>query len=191
MPFTPRWNAQFAKPLLNQMIALIQRDQAAAIAIVNAELKLIRQFHKGRAARVTFPWCLVWIADNVFNAESDLTRDEEIDAYVAIEVGTIDQEDAQDQAHDYLAVIDSVIESASGEDWETALPVSLPGQNPALTRPPGWDGQQPVFMTSPSTAGTVKRVQVVAHRVDAIMVEGYTNPAVRATVRIAFHLEET
>jgi hypothetical protein len=176
MPFTPRWSAQFAKPLLNQIIALIQRDQAAAIAIVNNSLKPINEFHKARAARVAFPWLLVWVSDNTFNVESDLTRQQDIDAYVAVEVGYIDQEDAQDQAHDYLGVVDTILESASSADWETSLPIRLKGI-PSMTAPP--------------TPGSVKRAQVVAHRVDAILVEGYTNPAVRATVAIKFLLEET
>src|SRR6266496_619039 len=38
MSFTPAYNATFAKPLLNQLIALIERDQQAAIDLVNPSL---------------------------------------------------------------------------------------------------------------------------------------------------------
>jgi hypothetical protein len=176
MPFTPRWNATFAKPLLNQIIALIQRDQAEATAIINSALKPINEFHKARAARVAFPWLLVWVSDNTFNVESDFTRQQDINASVAVEVGYIDQENAQDHAHDYLAVIDTILESASTADWETSLPIRLKGIS---------------YMTAPPTPGSVKRAQVVGHHVDTVVVEGYTNPAVRATVAIKFLLEET
>jgi lantibiotic modifying enzyme len=176
MVFNPRWNAQFAKPLLNQIIALIQRDQAAAIPMVNSALKPINEFHKARLARVAFPWLLVWISQNVMDVESDHTRTQDIDGHVAVEVGYIDQENAQDQAHDYARVIDMIVESAVSADWETSLPITFKGTQ---------------SMTVPPVPGSVKRAQVVAHHVDAIMVEGYTNPAVRATITIKFLLEET
>ena len=41
MTYVPAWNAQFAKPLLNQCIAIIQRDQAADIDIVNPAIQPI------------------------------------------------------------------------------------------------------------------------------------------------------
>lgn len=184
MPYTPRWQAKFARPLLDQVIALVQRDQLDAIGalaaqgIVDAGLKIINEFHTARMARVAFPWLLVWVSANQMDVESQQTRHQAIELYVAVESGYINQEDAQDAAHQYLAVIDSIIETADETDgFELSLPCKLTNK--------------PSFNTAPWPVGTVKRVQVTGHTVDAIAVEGYDNPAVRATVHVRVELEET
>ena len=59
MPYTPAYNATFAKPLVNQLIAIIQRDQASALGIVNPSLSPIAEFHKGPGTRTAFPWLVV------------------------------------------------------------------------------------------------------------------------------------
>ena len=63
MPYTPAYNATFAKPLVNQLIAIIQRDQASALGIVNPSLSPIAEFHKGPGTRTAFPWLVVSVDD--------------------------------------------------------------------------------------------------------------------------------
>src|SRR2546422_1787961 len=70
MPFTPAYNALFAKPLLNQLIAILQRDQAAAISVVNPALVPINEFHKGPGARTAFPWLTLAADSTEFDRES-------------------------------------------------------------------------------------------------------------------------
>src|SRR5579863_7721981 len=108
MPYTPAYNALFAKPLLNQLIAIIQRDQAAALAIVNASLAPITEFHKGPGARTAFPWLLLTANSTQFETQAVGTRHSTARVALALDVGQFDQEMAQDNArlraparHDY------------------------------------------------------------------------------------------
>src|ERR1019366_9717775 len=64
MAWVQAHNAQFGKPLVNQLIAIIQRDQAAALTVVNAARAMdgnqplgpIAEFHKGPGVRTGWPW---------------------------------------------------------------------------------------------------------------------------------------
>ena len=74
---TPRYQAQFAKVLVNQLIAILQRDQQAALDLVNAArpagrtLKPFAAFHKEAAPIQNWP-ALVLVGQQVsFNNDSD------------------------------------------------------------------------------------------------------------------------
>ncbi len=71
------YNAKFAKPVLNQIIAIIQRDQQAVIASVNAttypflpDVVPIMEFHKGPGERTAFPWLTLSVGDIRFDEEA-------------------------------------------------------------------------------------------------------------------------
>lgn len=177
MGYTPQWNALFAKPLLNQAIAIIQRDQAAALAIVNPALSPIAEFHKGPGLRTVFPW-LTLSLDGLAFAEDVLgTRQSRPRIALTLEVGQFDQELAQDNAQDYARVLDMVITTASDSDWEKPLPISQE------TVPSG--------MTSPNATGSVKEVYVESHRYSLVTLEAIETPVLRVAVNLEFVLEET
>src|SRR5713226_3759162 len=107
MPYTPAYSALFAKPLLNQLIAIIQRDQVAAIAIVNPSLSPINEFHKGPGLRTAFPWLTLAVDGVSFDREAQtFTRHQTARVSLALDVGQFDQELAQDNAQDYARVVD-------------------------------------------------------------------------------------
>src|SRR2546428_11802239 len=107
MPYTPAYNALFAKPLLNQCIALIQRDQANALAVINAArvaagnaaLDPIEQFHKGPGTRTAFPWLTLSLDGVTFDREAEVfTRHSTSKISLVLDAGQFDQEMAQDDA---------------------------------------------------------------------------------------------
>ncbi len=177
MSYTPAWNALFAKPLLNQCIALIQRDQASAIAIVNPALGPINEFHKGPGLRTAFPWLVVSLDGLEFNEDALGTRQSRPRVALVLDVGQFDQEMAQDNAQDYARVLDMVITTASESDWETPLPISQE------TVPSG--------TTSPNATGSLKEVFVASHRYSLVTLDEIQTPVLRATLNLDFVLEET
>jgi len=177
MTYVPAWNALFAKPLLNQCIALIQRDQAAAIAVVNAALQPIAEFHKGPGPRTALPWLTLGV-DGVDFAEDALgTRLSRPRISLNLDAGQFDQELAQDNAQDYARALDVVLSTASDADWTTPLPIAHE------TVPSG--------VTSPSAPGSVKGVFIQSHRFSAVTLEEIQAPVLRVTLNLEFTLEET
>ena len=177
MGYTPQWNALFAKPLLNQAIAIIQRDQAAALGIVNPVLSPVAEFHKGPGLRTAFPW-LTLSLDGLAFAEDVLgTRQSRPRIALTLDVGQFDQEMAQDNAQDYARMLDMVITTASDTDWETPLPILQE------TVPSG--------MTSPNASGSVKEVFVESQRYSLVTLEAIETPVLRVAVNLEFVLEET
>jgi len=178
MTYTPAWNATFAKPLLNQLIAIIQRDQASAISIVNPNLAQIVEFHKGLGARTAFPWLAVAGTAVRFDHEAEVfTRHETAAVSLMLEVGQVDPEFAQDYAQDYARVLDMIVTTATTADWTTPLPIThetVPGA-----------------VTSPNGAGTVKAVWIESHTYDLTTRPEIEIPVLRVTLQLQFELEET
>jgi hypothetical protein len=181
MPYSAAFTAKFAKPLIVQAIALVQRDQAAALAIVNGALPAIGEFHFGRGARTALPWLTV-VADGLaFMSWDDLNYRQGIfRMQLVADIGEFDQEIAQLNAMDYVHALDIVITSAgpgkSLADWTTALAIE--------------HEMVPSGMTSPSAAGTVKDVRIESHRYTLADVDDYPAPIVRGTLTVAVHLIE-
>lgn len=177
MGYTPAFNATFSKPLLNQLIAIIQRDQAAALGIVNPSLSPINEFHKGPAARTSFPWLMVTANSSAFDQQTLGTRKSVTKAALELDVGQYDQELAQDNAQDYARMLDMVVATASLADWTTPLPIThetVPGGT-----------------TTPPQAAAVKEVFVAAHAYGVVTVPQVELPVLRVTLTIVFDMEET
>jgi hypothetical protein len=189
MSWTQAYAAQFAKPLVNQLIAIIQRDQTSALAVVNAAravdgnqpLVLVTQFHKGPGPRLGWPWLSIEIGPTNFDRGDDkATRHHEVRINLALDTGQYDQEMALEDALDYARMLDMIITSAgpwpSLGDWTTPLPIQHE------TVPSG--------TTMPNAAGTVNDVFVESHVPGKISVEGIEAPVVRITLTVLFELEE-
>src|SRR5947207_965201 len=111
----------FAKPLINQLIAIIQSDQAAGLAAANAEraavgnaaLDPIAEFHKGPGTRTAFPWLTLSVDGVTFEQEAEVfTRQSKCKISLVLDVGQFDQEMAQDNAQDYARMLDMIVTSA-------------------------------------------------------------------------------
>jgi hypothetical protein len=187
MAYTAAYSALFAKPLLNQLIALIQRDQAGAIAVVNSMLNPITEFHKGPGMRTAFPWLLL--------ALEAVDFDEEVPSYpssgprrwnarvsLSLDVGQFDQEMAQDNAQDYARVLDMIITSADlngtgpYSSWLTALPIT--------------HETVPVGTTTPNAPGSFKGVFIESQRYSLATRNEIEAPVLTVTMMLTFRFHE-
>lgn len=177
MPYTPAYNATFSKPLLNQLIALIQRDQLAALQIVNPSLSPISEFHKGPGMRTAFPWLALAVDSTKFDLQCMGTRRSTTRVVLALDAGQLDQEMTQDYGQDYAHTLDMVITTASLVDFTSPLPIVHE------TVPSG--------VTTPSELGSVKDVLVVSHSYGLVTLKEVQMPVLRVTLDLQFELEET
>jgi hypothetical protein len=190
MSWIQAYQAQFAKPLVNQLIAIIQRDQTSALAVVNAAravdgnqpLVPIAEFYKGPGARTGWPWLFLEIGPTNFERGDDKgTRHYECRIKLALDTGQYDQEMAQEDAQDYARLLDMIITSAGPwpalSDWTTALAIQHE------TVPNG--------TTVPNAAGTVNDVFVESHVLGQVAVPDVDVPIMRVTLTVLFELEET
>lgn len=125
----PVSHLQLAKPLLNQIVAFVQRDQLATIAAVNSALLPITEFHKGPRTFTAMPWMILGYRDTTFDETSEQSQHQLAVIDIVLDVGQYDGELAQDMAMDYLIVLDAILRNAgpppSYIDWMTPLPVTL------------------------------------------------------------------
>ena len=187
MAYIAAYSALFVKPLLNQLIAVIQRDQAGAIAIVNSSLKPIAEFHKGPGVRTAFPWLTVAVEGVAFDEEvpsypSSGPRRWDARVSLSLDVGHFDQEMAQDNAQDYARVLDMIITSADlngtgpYSSWLTALPIVHE------TMPSG--------VTTPNAPGSFKEVFVASQHYSLTSCADIEVPVLTVTTIVMFRLQE-
>src|SRR5439155_25442531 len=98
MPYTPAYNATFAKPLVNQLIAIIQRYQASALGVVNPSLSPIAEFHKGPGTRTAVLWLVVSVHSLRFDQAATLTRHSPAQISLVHDACQCDQEMAQENS---------------------------------------------------------------------------------------------
>ena len=187
MTYTAAYSALFAKPLLNQLIAIIQRDQEGAIAAVNSALNPINEFHKGPGARTAFPWLTLAVDGLAFDEEvapypSSGPRVWDAHVSLALDIGQFDQEVAQDNAQDYARVLDMIITSAdlngSGpySSWVTALPIT--------------HETVPSRVTTPNSPGSFKEVFIASQRYSLTTRSEIETPVLTATMSVVFRFQE-
>ena len=134
---TPRYQAKFAKTLVNQLIAIRQRDQQAALDLVNAArpagraLKPFAAFHKEAAPIQNWPALVLVAQETAFNEASDADlRTQTVRFFCALAVTGTNPEWLSEDAMDYLRAMDMILTSAPLSDFYVALPiahVTVPG----------------------------------------------------------------
>lgn len=128
---TPRYQAQFAKTLVNQLIAIIQRDQQSALDLINASrpagraLKPFKAFHKEAAPIQNWPAVVLVAQQTTFEVDSDSDlRTESVSFFCALALTGTDPEWLSEDAMDYLRAVDTVLTSAPLSDFYAALPIA-------------------------------------------------------------------
>ncbi|MBZ5545367.1 MAG: hypothetical protein LAO07_17075 [Acidobacteriia bacterium] len=125
-----RYQAGFAKPLVNQLIAILQRDQQAALDIVNAArpagraLKPFAAFYKEAGTVQNWPAIVLVAQEVAFDANSDADlRTQSIRFICAMAITGTDPEWLAEDALDYLRAVDTVLTSAPLADF--CLPLAI------------------------------------------------------------------
>jgi len=126
-----RYQAQFAKPLVNQLIAILQRDQQAALDVVNAvrpagrKLKPFTAFHKEAGTVQNWPALVLVPQETAFDANSDDDlRTQSLRFICAMAITGTDPEWLAEDALDYLRAVDMVLTSVPLSDFYIALAIS-------------------------------------------------------------------
>jgi len=132
-----RYQSGFAKPLVNQLLAILERDQQAALDLVNADrpedraLPPFQAFHKKDAPIQNWPALVLTAPETTFDLSSDPDlRTESVRFVCALAITGSDPEWLADDAMDYLRTVDIVLSSAPLADFYAPLAVShctLPG----------------------------------------------------------------
>ena len=132
-----RYQSGFAKPLVNQLLAILERDQQAALDLVNAgrpsrrALAPFKAFHKEAAPIQNWPALVLIAPETTFDLDSDPDlRTESVRFVCALAITGSDPEWLADDAMDYLRTVDIVLSSAPLADFYAPLAAShrpLPG----------------------------------------------------------------
>ncbi len=128
---TSRYHAQFAKTLVNQLIAILQRDQQSALDLINAArpagraLKPFKAFHKEAAPIQNWPALVLVAQEARFDPDSDAElRTATFSFICALALTGTDPEWLAEDAMDSLRAVDIVLTSAPLSDFYSALPIS-------------------------------------------------------------------
>ena len=126
-----RYQAGFSKPLINQLIAILERDQQAALDIVNAgrppgrELKPFAAFHKEAAPIQNWPALVLVAQETSFDQDSDADlRTQTLRFFCALGITGTDPEWLAEDAMDYLRAVDIVLTSAPLSDFYIPLSIN-------------------------------------------------------------------
>ena len=146
---TPKYNAQFAKPLVDQLIAIFQRDQQAALDIVNAArpagraLNPFNAFFKEAAPIQNWPALVLVAQSTSFDANSDIAlRTQSLQFFCAMAITGADPEWLAEDAMDTLRAVDMVLTSIQFSDFYAPLAIThatvpggmTAGLNPAISK---------------------------------------------------------
>ena len=132
-----RYQSGFAKPLVNQLLAILERDQQAALDLVNAgrpsgrALHAFKAFYKEAAPIQNWPALVVIAPETTFDPNSDPDlRTQTVRFICALAITGADPEWLADDAMDYLRAVDLVLTSAPLSDFYVPLDAShrtIPG----------------------------------------------------------------
>jgi len=190
------FSSSYAAPLIDQLMAIIQRDQASALGIVNADraakgnqpLEPIKEFHKGPGARMAMPWLTFAAGPVAFDRDkSQQIRKGVVTISLVLDTGQFDQEMAQDNAHDYARMLDGLISTSweksqgtdSTLDWKEPLP-ALPIAHE--TRPQG--------VTAPPHGLSVDALWITDHTPGTVTAEGYDKPVYRVVIPVLIEFSD-
>ena len=128
---TQRYQATFAKPLVNQLIAILQRDQQEALDAINAArpagraLKPFAAFHKEAGTVQNWPALVLVPQETTFDTQSDDDlRTQSLHFICAMAITGTDPEWLAEDALDYLRAVDVVLTSAPLSDFYLGLAIA-------------------------------------------------------------------
>ncbi|HLI33413.1 MAG TPA: hypothetical protein VKW70_00090 [Terriglobia bacterium] len=182
MSWTPYFIAQFTKPLIRQLIAIIYRDMPSALALMNPSYASFQEWDLAEQPVINFPALLIIPREVQFDEQQPFNRAQTIQIALGIAVAHQDPNAVAEILQDYVRAVDQVLEtswmSTSSDFSLTTLP--LPSPPFAVgTLAPGLPG------------GTVKEVHIIAHMYDELRQRAQGLFAKAATINLKVMLQET
>lgn len=184
MPWTSKFAALFTKPLVRQIVAILNRDIQSALDYVSGVPGSLPKFSEWDLALLPveqFPAILVAPQTDEFDPESLGSLQQKIRVFVSLAVTHQNRNTLAEQVQDYVRAVDEVLNSAwwlTPTDFYASL---------ALPSPP--------FATGSTTAGlpsgSLVRLFIEGHAYDEIRRVSQGPFALAATISLLCELEET
>lgn len=139
MAFVPKYQARLLKPVILQLIAIIQRDQRAALDWVagTSVLGSIVTYQMSPMTIPQYPAILAAPMDSDFNRDAQGSQASINRLYIAIAVTHQDANVVAELVQDYLTALNAIMVAVEPFDFYQSLPLSLPinGSSPTSTTP--------------------------------------------------------
>jgi hypothetical protein len=185
MAWTSKFQAGFTKPLIRQIVGILNRDMQAALDNVSGapgSLHAFAEWDLATVARENFPACVIFPLTVEFDAESLGTLAEKTALLVTVAVTHQDANVCAESAQDYVRAVDEVLNSAW---WLTPADFTL--ATLPLPSPPFASGA-----TTPGLeAGALTRVFVHEHSYDDLKRTRRGMFETTASLTVVVELEET
>ena len=194
MGFIPSFSALFSGGLVEQCIAIVQKNQAAAIAAYaqgafppqfGGVLDPILEYHKAEIADPQTPCLTVTAADEEPNKEIDQTQ---VRCYtglvfVHLDVSYTEPDQLADWCPHYARLLDQIFSTAtyglaSTAIWSTAMPITWPDNTGSR-------------LTAAFAPGAVKRMFLSRPHIGLVPGDETATPKKRISIALQFEMQET
>ncbi len=196
MAWVSKYNAQFTKTLIRQLVAIVQRDQRAALDFVGGANVLldIQTYQIAHATLPQFPAVLIAPMNSQFVQEAVGSLQSGNKIYCAVAVAHQNSQVLAELSQDYVRALDAIFNTLTSDNnlyqfyqsWPLTLPSLGGGGN--LTSPAGPTPGS--IQTTPLAAGSVKELFVVSHQFDEIR-RARNSFVQAATLEVVIDREET
>ena len=190
--FQPSFSALFSGGLVEQCIAIVQNNQAAAIAAYasgafspqfGGVLDNIADYHKGIIASPNYPCCTVVAADEEPDLEQQVVvRKYKGAIFVHLDISYTDPDQLADWSYHYARVLDQIFSTVtykftSSIIFETSQAITWPGGTASRS-------------TAAFAQGSVKLATVSRPHIGLVPGEASSTPVQRISLALEFEMEE-
>jgi hypothetical protein len=188
MPFVSAYNALFADGLVEQVIALTQANQAAAIDALGVTpqfgtLDYIADYHKGPTPAPNYPSLIVVAGEPSFDPESSAAeRDYLVAITLFLDIRIMDPDQLADWSYKYARVLDQIFSTITNKTTDlTPFTTAQPITWPLNTAPRS---------TTPFGVGSVCKLFIHAHHIGILPADESAIPGHRIGIPMEFHMVE-
>ena len=190
--FQPSFSALFSGALVEQVLACVQNNQAAAIAAYASNpfppqfggtLDAITDFHKGIVAAPQFPCLTVVAGDEEFDKQQGpQMRKYRVPVFVHLDISYTDPDQLADWSYHYARLLDQIFSTVtyrltSTVVWESSQAIIWPGSSGARN-------------TVAFATGSVKLVSVSPAHIGLVPGDAEATPVHRISICLEFEMEE-
>ena len=186
MAFTPYYNALFTKPLIRQLVAIVQKNMQAALDIVTGVPGSLQSFAEYNLAMLPpeNPPALIVTPPPVLKIDENSQQTERSGGQIhfLMAIANQDRNILAEQVQDYLRALSYVLDTegsnaaASQSDMYKVLPISLP----FLT----------ITETTPIQIGTLVYMRVTGHELGGLYSPAFGGFIQTAGLTLRIDLEE-
>jgi hypothetical protein len=178
MSWTSKYQARFTKDVVRQLVAIVQRDQRAALDFVGGEDELadFASYLIADTPVQQFPSLLITPMDEVFDRDAVGSLQSTAKILVGVAVTHQDRARLAELVQDYVRAVDAIFNSLDFGDLYQSWPVTLPHLSSGA-------------VTSALAPGSMKDLFIESHSYDEIRRRG-TSFSMAAALTLVVNREE-